>query len=154
MKVCADRRTLPTETFRGLVRSRDLIHDRWADPLHVAHMAREAGLSRYHFIRAFERAFGATPHRYMIRLRLAKAKELLRRPGVSVTEACFETGFLSLGSWSSLFAREFGQTPSAFRREMVRLYQVPAPFQRAFAPLCFLAHFAGAISEKRGRAGA
>ncbi len=140
---------LPIGTLGGLVRSRDLIHTQWDEPLGVARLAREAGLSPYHFIRAFERAFGVTPHKYQTRLRLAKAKDLLRRERVSVTEACFATGFSSLGTWSALFSREFGQSPSAYRREMVRLLQVPAPLQRVLAPLCFLASF-GAISEKRG----
>jgi AraC-like DNA-binding protein len=147
------RATLPTATFRALVGSRDVIHARWDQPLPVADLAREAGLSPHHFIRAFERAFGATPHRYQVGLRLARAKDLLRR-GASATEACFETGFSSLGSWSTLFAREVGRSPGAFRREMARLVQVPAPFPRVPAPLCFLRHFAGAgavaaISEKR-----
>jgi AraC-like DNA-binding protein len=147
------RATLPTATFRGLVHSRDLIHARWDQALPVADLAREAGLSPYHYIRAFERAFGATPHRYQVRLRLARAKDLLRR-GASATEACFETGFSSLGSWSTLFTRQVGQSPGAFRRDVARLVQVPCAFPRVQAPLCFLRHFAGtAVSEKRAAAG-
>jgi transcriptional regulator GlxA family with amidase domain len=142
--------TLPGETFRGVVRSRDVIHARWADSVSVAQLAREAGLSEFYFIRSFERAFGVTPHRYQVRLRLANAKRLLQSSARSVTEICFETGFSSLGSWSSLFAREFGRSPTAYRREMVRLYQVPRPFQRVLVPMCFLRHFADpAVFEKR-----
>ena len=141
--------TLPGETFRGVVRSRDVIHAHWAEPVSIAQLAREAGLSEFHFIRSFERAFGITPHRYQVRLRLANAKRLLHGSAHSVTEICFDTGFSSLGSWSTLFAREFGRSPTAYRREMARLYQVPRRFQRLLVPVCFLRHFADpAVFEK------
>jgi AraC-like DNA-binding protein len=143
-------RLVPGETFRALVRARDLLHARYADALRLDHLAQQAGLSRFHFVRMFSRAFGATPHRYQVELRLRRAKELLRRPGAEVTEVCFETGFSSLGSFSTLFAREFGRPPSQYRREVARLYQVPDQYRHAFVPFCFLHHLAtpAAISEK------
>src|ERR1700712_2038734 len=82
--------TLPSETFRGVVRSREVIHAHWADPVSVAQLAREGRLSEFHFIRSFERAFGVTPHRYQVQLRLANAKRLLQGSARSVTEICFE----------------------------------------------------------------
>ena len=153
MPVRRARATLPTATFRGLVHSRDLIHARWDEALPVADLAREAGLSPHHFIRVFERAFGGDPAPLPGPAPPGPGQG--PAPARSATEACFETGFSSLGSWTSLFAREVGRSPGAFRREMARLVQVPCAFPRVHAPLCFLRHFAGddaivAISEKRG----
>lgn len=90
----------------------------------IAEIARGAGISRFHFIRLFDHAFGTTPHRCRVDSRLARAKVLLAR-GTSVTEACFETGFASLGSFSTLFARRVGETPSAYRRRVRIVGAVP-----------------------------
>ena len=135
-------RALPSLTFRGLLRARDRLHAELAENVTLDELAHEAGLSRFHFIRVFERLFGMTPHRYQVELRLRRAKELLREPRASVTAVCFDTGFSSLGSFSALFARRFGRSPSAYRREFVTLAQVPGVYQRIFVPLCFLEHFA------------
>jgi AraC-like DNA-binding protein len=103
-------------TLPALRRARDLIDLRYAEPLDVAALAREAGYSRFHFARAFAAAYGETPRAYLTRRRLERAKTLLRVANLSVTEICFLVGFESLGSFSSLFRRVVGETPSAYRR--------------------------------------
>lgn len=87
----------------------------------VRDVARDAGISPFHFIRQFDAVFGATPHRYRTQQRLERARELLAA-GYSVTDTCFAVGFSSLGSFSDLFTRTIGATPSSYRR---RLVQVP-----------------------------
>jgi AraC-like DNA-binding protein len=84
----------------------------------VTAVAREAGLSPYHFIRLFAAVFGTTPHQLRTRERLERAKRLLLRDH-SVTEVCMEIGFSSLGSFSELFHRRVGVPPSAYRRRLV-----------------------------------
>ena len=146
-------RLVPGETFRALERARTRLHDDFVDPLPLATLARAAGLSPYHFVRLFARAYGTTPHQYQVRLRLAHAKRLLGRPDANVTEICFATGFSSLGSFSTRFRREFGRPPSAYARQLRRLYQVPDIYRHVLVPMCFLQHFApAAISEKHGLA--
>jgi AraC-like DNA-binding protein len=104
-------------TLPALRRARDLIDLRYAEPLDLAALAREAGYSRFHFHRAFAAAYGETPRAYLVRRRLERAKTLLRVANLSVTEICFLVGFESLGSFSALFRRVVGQTPTAYRQE-------------------------------------
>ena len=77
-------------------------------------MARRVGLSPFHLIRQFRAVFGWTPHQYRIRVRVQRARELLGDGG-SVTDACMEVGFSSLGSFSRLFAARVGSAPSSHR---------------------------------------
>ncbi len=81
-------------------------------------LAREVRISPYHFIRQFEAVFGVTPHQYRIQVRLDRAKQLLAAHRRSVTAVCMEVGFSSLGSFSTLFSRRFGETPSGYRQRV------------------------------------
>jgi AraC-like DNA-binding protein len=102
-------------TFRGLCRARDLLRETEERPT-IDAVARVAAISPFHFIRQFEALFGVTPHQFRTRARLERAKELLARDHASVTDVCFEVGFSSLGSFTTLFKRHVGSTPSAYRR--------------------------------------
>jgi len=88
-------------------------------------LAREVRISPYHFIRQFEALFGVTPHQYRIQVRLDRARQLLATQRRSVTAVCMEVGFSSLGSFSTLFSRRFGETPSAYRRRVKAADLVP-----------------------------
>ena len=90
--------------------------DRYAEPLDLATLAREAGYSRFHFHRAFAAAYGETPRAYLTRRRLERAKTLLRVANLTVTEICFAVGFSSLGSFSTRFRQIVGETPGQFQR--------------------------------------
>jgi len=128
---------LHEDSFARLVRARDAIHARYAEPLSLDHLAREAALSPFHFLRLFRRAFGETPHQYLTRVRIEAAKRLLLADA-AVTDVCFEVGFQSLGSFSAVFARRVGAPPSAFRR---RIHGFAFGQQRAFIPACYLQAF-------------
>jgi AraC-like DNA-binding protein len=110
--------------FLQLCRARDLLADIRTSNVSIADAAREASLSPFHFIRRFEAAFGETPHQFRTRERLTAAQRLLAR-GHSVTEACLEVGFSSLGSFSSLFARRIGTSPAAYQRSLRRSVYIP-----------------------------
>jgi AraC-like DNA-binding protein len=139
--------------LRALCAARDRIHAAPGEPLTVPELAAAAGLSPFHFVRQFAAVFGDTPHRYLTRVRLQEAKRLLAA-GAPVTDVCFDVGFSSLGSFSSRFHRDVGLSPREFQRRVRRLVAVPAELPRLYIPHCFFAHFGGAISEKRGGAGA
>ena len=128
---------LHEESFLRLVRARDAIHARYAQPLSLERLAREAALSPFHFLRLFRRAFGETPHQYLTRVRIDAAKRLLL-DDVPVTDVCFEVGFQSVGSFSALFARKVGTPPTAFRR---RIHGFAFGRERAFIPGCYLQAF-------------
>jgi AraC-like DNA-binding protein len=100
---------------RHLLRARDLIDRAYAGPLDIPALARSAHVSESHFARSFKAAFGETPHRYLLRRRMERAKALLRAGELSVTEVCLEVGFASLGSFSTQFRRFVGESPTAYR---------------------------------------
>src|SRR5215813_3894324 len=99
-----------------LSRARKFIDESYQLPLDLAAISRQACLSRYHFLRLFRQAFQTTPHQYLIQRRIARAKELLRLNNLPVTDICFEVGFESLGSFSSLFRKRVGDAPATYRR--------------------------------------
>lgn len=140
------RRLVAARTFAGVCEARTEMEDAYDEALTLDHLARCAGLSRFHFVRAFKAVFGQTPHQYLTQVRIERAKECLRRPSASVTETCFDVGFSSLGSFSALFARRVGRSPLEFHREARRFFQVPGAFQVPFIPMCFVHHFGGATT--------
>ncbi len=87
----------------------------YAEPLDVPALAHEALMSPGHFSRSFRAAFGETPYSYLMTRRIERAKALLRRGDLTVTEVCFAVGCTSLGSFSSRFTQLVGETPSAYR---------------------------------------
>jgi AraC-like DNA-binding protein len=131
-------RLLHDDIFSRLCQARDYLHAHQAAPLTLNEMARQAGLSRYHFLRLFREAFGATPHQYLIRVRIERAKALLAAANGSVTEVCFEVGFSSLGSFSALFTRRVGCPPSAWRRRIWQIAPPPYAVTQLAIPWCFL----------------
>jgi methylphosphotriester-DNA--protein-cysteine methyltransferase len=105
-----------------------------------------SGLTRFHFIRLFKAIFGETPHQYRSREQIEKAKHLLVLTNLSITYVCMAVGFSSLGSFSALFSRRVGMSPSEFQRR----YQLTSLSERqlpaSLIPGC-LSLMAG-ISEK------
>jgi AraC-like DNA-binding protein len=123
------------ESLRALRRARDRIDRDYAEPIDIRTLAAEAGYSRWHFIRAFQSAYGATPGHYRTRRRVERACELLRSVNLSVTEVCLAVGFSSLGTFSSRFSTLIGHSPTAYRRG-ARRSGGPAPI-----PACFALHW-------------
>ncbi|MDT4958122.1 MAG: hypothetical protein QOD31_1921 [Pseudonocardiales bacterium] len=100
---------------RHLLRAKDLADARYADQLDVTALARAAGLSPAHFSRAFRKAFGDSPHAYLLTRRLERAAALLRNTDNSVADICIAVGLTSIGSFTTSFKRMFGTTPTAYR---------------------------------------
>src|SRR3954462_122036 len=117
---------------RHLLRARDLADARYFEPLDVNDLARAAGLSRAHFSREFRRAFGESPHAYLLTRRLERAAALLRDTDRSVAAICFDVGLRSVGSFPTSFPRTFGRPPTAYRADH------PPAAARAVVPSCVL----------------
>src|SRR3954451_4784065 len=100
---------------RHLLRARDLADARYREPLRVDDMASAARLSRSHFIREFQRAFGETPHAYLLTRRLERAAALLRGTDRSVADVCFSVGLGSAGSFPTRLTRTYGMSHTASR---------------------------------------
>lgn len=128
---------LAHRVFRRLCQARDLLLMEHDPALSVEDVARAVGISPSHFTRQFTAVFGLTPHQLRIQSRLERARHLLAAGQHSVTEVCMEVGFSSLGSFSTLFTRRVGETPSAYQRRMRVLVQVPGTLPQELIPGCF-----------------
>jgi AraC-like DNA-binding protein len=125
----------PIPPERHLLRAKDLVDARYADPLTVADMARSAGLSRAHFSRQFRRVFGVSPHQYLMTRRLERAAALLRKTDWSVADICLAVGLSGIGSFTTSFRRMYGVAPSAYRAAhpgAATLALIPACVLRAY----------------------
>jgi transcriptional regulator GlxA family with amidase domain len=108
-------RRVPVDLLAHLRRARDHIDRHYSAPLDLDRLAAVARVSRSHFARSFEAAYGETPIRYLTRRRIERAQDLLRAANLTVTEVCVAVGFASLGSFSSRFTELVGESPSAYR---------------------------------------
>ncbi|HTV98933.1 MAG TPA: helix-turn-helix transcriptional regulator [Streptosporangiaceae bacterium] len=114
------------------MRAKDFADGRYFEPLSVAAMAAAAGLSPAHFSREFRRAFGESPHRYLLTRRLERAAALLRNTDRSVADICLMVGFTSVGSFTTSFGRIFALSPTEYRSAC------PPAASRARIPDCVL----------------
>jgi AraC-like DNA-binding protein len=121
---------------RHLLRAKDLADARYFEALTVEDMARAAGLSRAHFSREFRRAFGETPHAYLLTRRLERAAGLLRGTDRSIADICLSVGLTSLGSFTTSFTRTYGLSPAAYRARH------PPAADAAMVPTCIVRAFA------------
>src|SRR3954469_4237411 len=117
---------------RHLLRAKDLADARYFDALDVDDLAGAAGLSRAHFSREFRRAFGDSPHQYLLTRRLERAAALLRNTDRSVADICLDVGLQSVGSFTTSFTRAYGKSPTVYRAEF------PPASYLARVPACVL----------------
>jgi transcriptional regulator GlxA family with amidase domain len=106
---------VPLSDLVRLRQARDAMDRDYAQPLDVPALARVALMSPGHFSRSFRAAYGETPYSYLMTRRIERAKALLRRGDLTVTEVCLAVGCTSLGSFSSRFTELVGESPSAYR---------------------------------------
>jgi len=117
---------------RHLLRAKDLADARYAEPLGVDELAAAAGLSRAHFSREFRRAFGESPHAYLLTRRLERAAALLRDTDNPVVEICLAVGLQGVGSFTTSFKRAYGRTPTEYRAEF------PPASSQVVVPACIV----------------
>ena len=96
--------------------ARRLLDLGYATPITIQWLRGEVALSPYYLIRLFRRTYKQTPHQYLIQVRISRAKELLSNSDLSITEICADVGFESLGSFTALFRKSVGLSPSVYRR--------------------------------------
>jgi AraC family transcriptional regulator len=99
-------------------RTAEYIEAHLGSRISLATLAAIARLSHYHFARAFKQSFGVPPHRYHTARRIERAKTLLARPSLSITEIALEVGFGETSSFTAAFRRLVGRTPSSYRRSL------------------------------------
>src|SRR4030095_601649 len=128
---------IPQDLYKRIIRAKEFIDDCYSDSINIERIAREAYISPYHFIRVFRKIYNKTPHQYLTRRRIDKAKELLSKDS-SVTNVCFDVGFESLGSFSTLFSKHVGYPPAVYRMERRRKLMLSVCFPEQRIPYCFL----------------
>jgi AraC-like DNA-binding protein len=121
----------PVPPERHLLRAKDVVDARFREPLDVPALARAAYLSPAHFSREFRRAFGETPHQYLLTRRLERAAAMLRNTDRSVADICLTVGLRSVGSFTTSFRRVYGVSPTAYRA-------AHPPVERVRVPTCVL----------------
>jgi AraC family transcriptional regulator len=94
------------------------IEEHLSEPISLATLAQLAHLSPYHFCRAFKQSFGMPPHRYHASRRIERAKCMLAKRSLSVTEIGLELGFCETSSFCSAFRKATGQSPTGYRRTL------------------------------------
>jgi AraC-like DNA-binding protein len=134
------------QTYKSLTNARDFMRHAYARPINLPDISAQANLSP--FLRVHKLAYGETPHEFLTRLRIEKAKTLLASGSYNVTEACFEVGFSSLGSFSALFNQRVGMSPSEYQRHVRSVVAVPRTVRPLFVPSCFFAMLCGSAEAR------
>jgi len=94
------------------------IEEHLSEQVSLATLARLARLSTFHFCRAFKQSFGVPPHRYHTNRRIERAKLMLAERKHSVTEIGLAVGFSETSSFTAVFRKITGQTPSRYHRAL------------------------------------
>jgi AraC-like DNA-binding protein len=131
---------IATELYERIVAAKVFIDENYQEPINLDEISQKAFLSRYHFHRLFSQVYRRTPHQYLTRKRIEKAKDLLSE-NKQVTEVCNEVGFESLGSFSVLFKKEIGFAPTYYRNMAWLKKQRSKEQPKAFIPHCFIENY-------------
>jgi AraC-like DNA-binding protein len=140
--------------YKRIVQAKLFIDRHYSEAIDLDNIAGTAYFSKFHFIRLFKTIYGHTPHRYLVKVRLEEAKLLLEKEH-PVSEACYDTGFESLTSFSALFKRYTGFTPAVYRKDRIKRTALMKEVPLQFIPNCFAQdHIAdkNAISDKPSKA--
>lgn len=122
--------------YKRIVQAKLFIDSHYAQKIDLGNISEEAYFSKFHFIRLFKSIYGKTPHQYLIQVRVENAKRFLRL-GYSVSEACFQVGFESLTSFTGLFKKCGGNTPSEYQRQYKMREELIRAKPLSFIPNCF-----------------
>lgn len=122
--------------YSRLVKAKLFIDRNYDNNINLHNIAMEGYFSKFHFIRLFKLIYGHTPHQYMMRVRIENAKELLRKD-FSISDSCFKVGFDSITSFSGLFRKIEGKTPSEYQRAYRLRQENIKNKPQYFIPHCF-----------------
>jgi AraC-like DNA-binding protein len=122
--------------YRRVVKAKLFIDEHYAEPIDLGHISDEAYFSKFHFIRLFKKSYNRTPHQYLTSVRIEKSK-LLLQSGMPVAEACYAVGFDSVSSFTGLFKRVVGTTPSAYQLFQQKMQREIKAAPLKFIPNCF-----------------
>ena len=122
--------------YRRIVQAKLFIDKFYFNHIDLNNIADEAYFSKFHFIRLFKKIYNKTPHQYLIYVRIEKAR-LLLQSNTTISEVCFSIGFDSISSFTGLFKKTVGLTPSAYQNQKHQLRLDIARSPLKFIPGCF-----------------
>ena len=128
---------LTNDIYERIAAAKVYIDENFQEPINLETISQQAFLSRFHFHRIFTHVYRYTPHQYMTRKRLDKARDLLAS-NKPVTEVCNEVGFESIGSFSMLFKKEVGFAPQYYRNMAFKKKMEQAAQPKKAIPHCFI----------------
>ncbi|MCB0278619.1 MAG: helix-turn-helix transcriptional regulator [Calditrichaeota bacterium] len=122
--------------YRRIVQAKLFIDAHYQQEIRLDQICDQAYFSKFYFIRLFKQIYRLTPNQYLQERRINRAKNLLKA-GESVSQVCVAVGFNSISTFTGLFKRSIGQTPSQFKQqqEQLRLSALQTPLK--FIPHCF-----------------
>jgi len=122
--------------YQRIVRAKLFIDEHYYKKIDLDNISYEGAYSKFHFTRLFKKIYGKTTHQYLTQVRMEQAKNLLAKP-LPVSDVCFLVGFGSLSSFTGLFKRMVGTTPSAFQQQKLKLREQTLREPLKFIPNCF-----------------
>ena len=122
--------------YRRIVQAKMFIDEHFDENIDLNKISGEAYFSKFHFIRLFKNIYGKTPHQYLTFVRINKAKLLLDTDD-QVSQICFSVGFDSVSSFTGLFKKEVGLTPSEYKRKRRRIKAAATEMPLTLIPGCF-----------------
>jgi AraC-like DNA-binding protein len=122
--------------YRRIVQAKLYIDKNYSEKIDLDNISDEAHFSKFHFIRLFKSIYGKTPHQYLTKVRIEKAKQLLQQQK-SVSEACFLIGYDSLSTFSGLFSKEVGKTPTEYANYYSKRKREIQTKPLSFVPNCY-----------------
>jgi AraC-like DNA-binding protein len=126
-----------TDIYHRVIAAKSFMDENFQEPIGLEEISEKAFLSKFHFHRLFTKIYRRTPHQYLTRKRLDKAKDLLSE-NKPVTEVCNEVGFESIGSFSVLFKKEIGFAPQYYRNMAWLKKQQQKEQPKVAIPHCFI----------------
>lgn len=126
------------EIYQRIVTAKIYIDEHFQETIDLEQISQKAFFSRFHFHRIFTTVYKITPHQYLTKIRLEAAKKMLEIEGISITEVCNYIGFVSLGSFSSLFRKKSGYSPQYYRNIAWLKKKLTKDQPKRFIPHCFI----------------
>lgn len=128
---------ISTDIYQRIAAAKIYIDENYHEQIDLDAISQQAFLSRFHFHRLFTQVYRHTPHQYLTRKRMDKARDLLAE-NKPVAEVCNELGFESIGSFSTLFKKQIGYAPTYFRNMAWLKKQESMKQPKKFIPHCFI----------------
>ena len=122
--------------YKRVVQAKLFIDRQFSEKIDLDNIADEAWFSKFHFIRLFKTMYGRTPHQYLIKVRIEKAKAYLQQ-GIPAADTCFAVGFDSVPSFTALFKKHTKLSPSTYQQQYKARQEQIRKVPLQFIPNCF-----------------